>query len=344
MNGKYARVDLWGDACDLPLLEDAVDYIHSSHCFEHISNPILALLEANRVIRDGGYWMAIVPLPGAHAPDKGRDLAAWGDWKGAYDFNWTPDNLPELVLKAAGGPRGHIFVYSPETLKSLIKDAMREFGFNWELVDSEEKDSKVSNGFTLVYRVHKQPVTPKDDLTTKRDLGIISQQTFIEKVAPNLYESYPTGISEVPATGPYPFHEGYLVPPNSPLLNMPEGGIAEAMKRILEQMNDKARQGLLEQAQKWLKEREDKAEPPAAESVANVPKLMTEYPDEAEDVEVKTLDGSTEMVHIPSKEEAEQPTPPPSSESKEDDVYYPKEGEFIENNPSSIWVDKNGNW
>jgi len=50
------------EATDLHLIKDAqYDGLVSSHCLEHVSNPIKAVLEWKRVIKKGGYILIIVP-------------------------------------------------------------------------------------------------------------------------------------------------------------------------------------------------------------------------------------------------------------------------------------------
>jgi len=49
------------DMHDLPYAEDSFDMIFYSHTLEHSPTPVLALLEAYKVLRPGGYILAIIP-------------------------------------------------------------------------------------------------------------------------------------------------------------------------------------------------------------------------------------------------------------------------------------------
>jgi len=51
-----------GDALDLP--RDPCDYIFSSHCLEHLVNPIAALEHWKDIVRPGGGLGLYVPHPG----------------------------------------------------------------------------------------------------------------------------------------------------------------------------------------------------------------------------------------------------------------------------------------
>jgi ubiquinone/menaquinone biosynthesis C-methylase UbiE len=82
----------------------------SSHVFEHLPNPIAALIEMVRVGRDGGYIFMIVPISGAHPEDTGRPLAKLEQWIRALDANVTVDTWDYEANPVPGGRRGHYFV------------------------------------------------------------------------------------------------------------------------------------------------------------------------------------------------------------------------------------------
>lgn len=156
VNGKYAEIDVFDDAETLTNFEnDSQGYIIHSHMFEHLPNPIKALLTWNRVVKDGGYVFMIVPQRDAHPADVGRELTTWEEWINAYIYSYTPETIPAERTEAAGGHRGHYYCYCCESLKALITQAIQYLGLNWELIAEEDPDKKVSNGFTLVYMVHK---------------------------------------------------------------------------------------------------------------------------------------------------------------------------------------------
>lgn len=51
-----------GDAATLPgLLSESFDYVYSSHCLEHLSQPLAALKRWVEVIKPGGYLYLVVP-------------------------------------------------------------------------------------------------------------------------------------------------------------------------------------------------------------------------------------------------------------------------------------------
>jgi SAM-dependent methyltransferase len=165
--GTFAEVDIWGTAEDMPEIPDhSQDYVISSHVFEHLPNPLKALREWVRVLKDGGIIFMIVPQRDALPSDKGRTLSKVEDIIQADENNVTPDNWDYKNNYVPGGRMGHYWVYTPDTLKALMDyfDHMQGTTLKipgLELVAEEDPDQKVKNGFCLVYKVNKQAITPE---------------------------------------------------------------------------------------------------------------------------------------------------------------------------------------
>jgi SAM-dependent methyltransferase len=53
--------DIVSDACMIPLEGESVNFIFSSHCLEHIPNPLKALKEWDRILKHGGVLCLILP-------------------------------------------------------------------------------------------------------------------------------------------------------------------------------------------------------------------------------------------------------------------------------------------
>jgi SAM-dependent methyltransferase len=58
---SVCRADYFGDACNLPFHDHALDYVAASHVLEHVANPVAALAEWYRVLRPGGIIYVVVP-------------------------------------------------------------------------------------------------------------------------------------------------------------------------------------------------------------------------------------------------------------------------------------------
>jgi SAM-dependent methyltransferase len=54
-------LDYLGTAGALPFHSDSLDYVATSHVLEHVANPLQALEEWGRVLRDGGIIYAVIP-------------------------------------------------------------------------------------------------------------------------------------------------------------------------------------------------------------------------------------------------------------------------------------------
>lgn len=154
MCGAYANIDYPAEADALPFEDHSLDYIITSHVIEHLPNPIKVFKEWNRVIKPGGKIFAIIPLRNALESDIGRDITPLETFIRAYKEKWSVDTVPsKYEARVPGGKRGHYFVYTPESFKELLAYCKRYYRLNWNLIDEEAIDTKVGNGFTMVYQV-----------------------------------------------------------------------------------------------------------------------------------------------------------------------------------------------
>lgn len=59
--GEPTMAEYYGDACSIPIRDSALDYVATSHVLEHVADPVRAILEWFRVIRNGGHIYMVVP-------------------------------------------------------------------------------------------------------------------------------------------------------------------------------------------------------------------------------------------------------------------------------------------
>ncbi len=144
-------VDVVAFADDVPVPSLSEDFILSSHVIEHLPNVINALVEWNRIVRDGGYVFLIVPLKGALPADRPRELTSREHFVADYLNGAVVATHP--IEGVPGGKMGHYHTFTPDSLLAVV-EWMENAGLcDWELVAREDVDSKVGNGFTLVFRV-----------------------------------------------------------------------------------------------------------------------------------------------------------------------------------------------
>lgn len=96
-----------GDATLLQGIADAsVDFVHSSHCLEHLADPVQALHNWLRVTKVGGHVVVLIP---------DEQLYEHGIWPSLYNSDhkhsfrlWNPPPKPEIPLPPS--------VYLPDLL------------------------------------------------------------------------------------------------------------------------------------------------------------------------------------------------------------------------------------
>lgn len=137
--GEALKVDVVTPGDELPLPDESENFVLSSHVIEHFFDPIKAIKEWLRVVRPGGYVFII-------APHKER----------TFDKDRTRTPLQELLDRHDGkipkpdvDTHKHYSVWMTEDLLEVCRH------FNWTVVEFQDVDDKVGNGFTLV--IQKTP-------------------------------------------------------------------------------------------------------------------------------------------------------------------------------------------
>lgn len=150
-----APVDIWAPGDRIPVPDRSEDFILSSHVLEHLPNVIGAFVEWDRIVRDGGYVFMIVPLKGALPADEHRELTPLGHFIECYRQGWDLDTHP--TDDVPGKRMGHYHTFTPDSLTDVVDWMRAQRLCRWELVAREDIDTKVGNGFTLVFRVRHRP-------------------------------------------------------------------------------------------------------------------------------------------------------------------------------------------
>lgn len=141
MCGKSAKIDRYGTANNIPVLDNSQDYIISSHVVEHVPDLIGAFLEWNRVLTDTGIIFMIFPKRNALQSDAGRELSTIADFEHGHQN-------PQRTIDTDK----HIWVFTLQSMIDLITYCNDAYSLGWEIIETEETDSKVGNGHTVVCR------------------------------------------------------------------------------------------------------------------------------------------------------------------------------------------------
>lgn len=131
--GKALPVDIIAPGDDIPLPDASQDFVISAHVIEHFPDPIKALKEWYRLIRPGGYIFMIVP-------HKER----------TFDKDEPRTTLQELIDRHEGkivpkpNKNDHHSVWVAEDMVELISY------LGWNIVEIQDRDDKVGNGFAII--------------------------------------------------------------------------------------------------------------------------------------------------------------------------------------------------
>ncbi len=138
--GEFSEIDIFGTASAIPVESSKFDYVVSSHVIEHVSDPIQAFWEWNRVLKPNGIIFMIFPKRDALPSDVGRPLSGIADFIKRYNVRRAPAD------------EGHIWVFSLQSMIDLIEYCNKTYSLGWGIIEALETDDKVGNGHTIVCR------------------------------------------------------------------------------------------------------------------------------------------------------------------------------------------------
>lgn len=134
-----------GDAQYLQTVpNNAYDFLHSSHCLEHMHDPTQALAHWIRVVKPGGYLVILVPDEDMY--EQGQFPSTWnGDHKWTFSMykprTWSPRHINVLDLVRAFGTESH-----------LVRADELEASYDWtatERVDQTQTGAECALEFVL---------------------------------------------------------------------------------------------------------------------------------------------------------------------------------------------------
>jgi predicted SAM-dependent methyltransferase len=145
--GKYqVRPELWdnyivGEASDLPVADNSLDFIFSSHVFEHLANPIGHLARWAKKLVSGGRILSVVPDLGG-TKDAIQFPSTLQEWLNEFrEEMWLPSEhhysrhlkcLPgdqKVIAAMARMESIHVHYYNNVNCQILLDFAVRRLGY-----------------------------------------------------------------------------------------------------------------------------------------------------------------------------------------------------------------------
>lgn len=161
--GETLPVDIIAPGDNIPVPSGSQDFVVSSHVLEHFPDPIRALKEWHRVIKKGGYIFII-------APHKER----------TFDRRNSRTTVLELLERHKTGifPKAKSNHYSFWITEDII-DLVNAIDLEWKIIDFQDIDDKVGNGFTIVIKKEARDEIKDADINKK--IEALKKKTEKEK-------------------------------------------------------------------------------------------------------------------------------------------------------------------
>ena len=187
-----AIVNIVANGDDLPFRDGTLDYVLASHVIEHFFDPVKALREWHRVLRPGGYIFIITPhmdrmfdqyrepTPVQELLDRNAGRLAFSDYarpltpaalekfgKGRIDPHEYPQRLvrdKRARLEAGWAwydedDHHHWSAWRTQDFVELLKR------LEYRIVEIQDIDDKIGNGFTVVIRKPWAGLRPGDSVS-----------------------------------------------------------------------------------------------------------------------------------------------------------------------------------
>jgi SAM-dependent methyltransferase len=138
-DGKKGKIII-SDAVNISLVQnECYDFIFSSHSLEHIANPLKAINEWLRIIKNGGYVIIIVPEKSCCFDHK-RNYSKFSTLLSQYEKNVGEDDLstlPEILLHhdlSLDPAAGDLENFTKRSLDNFNNRCLHHYVYNDELL------------------------------------------------------------------------------------------------------------------------------------------------------------------------------------------------------------------
>jgi SAM-dependent methyltransferase len=138
--GKKLGSVIVSDAVNISLVEnESYDFVFSSHSLEHIANPLKAICEWLRIIKNNGHIIIIVPEK-SDSFDHKRNYSKFSTLLTQYERNVGEDDLstlPEILLNhdlTMDQPAGNFEAFTKRSLDNFNNRCLHHYVYNDELL------------------------------------------------------------------------------------------------------------------------------------------------------------------------------------------------------------------
>ena len=128
------------DAVNISLVQnDTYDFYFSSHSLEHVANPLKAIYEALRIVKNNGYIIVIVPEKSVCFDHK-RSYSKFSTLLSQYEKNVGEDDLstlPEILMNhdlSMDLPAGNLEQFTRRSLDNINNRCLHHYVYNDELL------------------------------------------------------------------------------------------------------------------------------------------------------------------------------------------------------------------
>ncbi len=135
--------DIYSEIDNIPVNDDAYDFILCTEVFEHIPEPIKAMKELVRICKPGGKILITAPFSSGVHQEPYHYYSGFSPY--FYDYLKNAFNLNIIKFKS----QGNIFLLGNQEMKRVLQFIHPLIQKNQELMEEYEKIIKFLNAYTL---------------------------------------------------------------------------------------------------------------------------------------------------------------------------------------------------
>ncbi len=142
LENSVKKVDIIASGDNIPLADGSVDFVFSSHVLEHFFDPVSALDEWLRLVKNNKYVVCIIPHK-ERTFDRDRECTPIEEFESRH----------KIYKKSLEYPDKHYSVWTTETFLKFAEH------FNYQVVAVDDEVFRIENSFAVA--IKKQPIKEK---------------------------------------------------------------------------------------------------------------------------------------------------------------------------------------